>query len=448
MKTGFLTLALLACATFSAVASHKSVTNTAAGSLAKLIGTEARNVDSLTVAGPMNLADLRVAWDGAANGELKYLNISKAKLPGNKLPDYAFYVAEEQKGEKSALDIDEIVLPDSLVEIGAYAFRYCLVTKMKLPETLTKLGEGAFYSCNLTNEWRGDDFRLPEGVEEIPDYCFFRTVQSHEFHFPSTIRRIGEYAFFETLIHRIVLPESLEEIGYRAFYRCAVKEVEFTGGCRTLGEEIFVDCPILESIVMPNDPEVIPPHFVGAAAVTELFVPECVRRIESHAFSALHDLQTVVLPSNLAELGDQPITQCGLKTIDIYCHATVPPVCEGYVLRGGTSFNLYVLPGTKELYAAAPGWNEAKSVTEMSADDFPVAGIGNPAVGDAHSLLITAGHGSITVTSTSGQAVSVTIYNLDGKLFFAGEANPTITVDLPAGAYIVTAPPTSAKVIL
>ena len=101
-------VAALVIGALSMSASQLTVTNTAAGKLSALIGNEARNVDSLTVEGPMDLKDIRVAWDGAFNGQLKYLNIAKAEFKDNKIPDYALYVKTEQKGEKRFLNIDEV----------------------------------------------------------------------------------------------------------------------------------------------------------------------------------------------------------------------------------------------------------------------------------------------------------------------------------------------------
>ena len=463
MKKQILTLALCICAFLTSTASHRSVSITQAGSLSRAINSsEVRGLDSLTVAGPMNLSDLRVAWDGAYYGSLKFLDISKASFEDNKIPDYAFFDADIQKGEHAFLDINEIVLPSNLEAIGAYSFRNTMVTKMKLPASLKTLGEGSFYTCNLAYENRGDSFSFPEGIEEIPDYCFYGAFSASELRLPSTIRRIGEAAFSGTFLKKVVFPPEMEAIADKAFFSTSLEEVEFTGNCQSLGEQIFNDSPMLKSISLPDNAATIPSYFLNGSAIRTLEIPEAVRVIKKYAFGLNGLLEDVVLHEGIEEIDDNAFYNSGkinmiilpstlqrvgshsFKTPDVYCSAVVPPACADNF--NDKSFTLYVLPGLKSVYESAPGWSAADEIIEIAAEQFPVAGIKTIDAAADTEITVTSAEGGILVNSLKNGPVSFSVYSTDGTLIHKAAANPESEVRLPAGIYIVATADDAVKV--
>ena len=57
-------------------------------------------------------------------------------------------------------------IPESVEEIGSYAFAYSGLTKVTIPENIKKIGENAFNETQLT------EITIPSTVEEIGDYAF------------------------------------------------------------------------------------------------------------------------------------------------------------------------------------------------------------------------------------------------------------------------------------
>ncbi|MBR2650600.1 MAG: leucine-rich repeat protein [Clostridia bacterium] len=138
----------------------------------------------------------------------------------------------------------EIILPDSLISIGGYAFAGTkLLSKINLPTSLLRLGEGAFSFASAISEievpcgiskietftFRGcrslKRARLAKGVRSIGfgafEHCGFLT----EISLPDTVEKIDESAFFCCRrMPAIKLPTSLTEIGYTAFDGCAALE--------------------------------------------------------------------------------------------------------------------------------------------------------------------------------------------------------------------------------
>ena len=78
---------------------------------------------------------------------------------------------------------------------------------------LTALASNCFASSNI------EQIILPEGLEEIGDEAFMWT-QLNRVKFPSTLKVIGGYAFSGTMLTEAFLNEGLETIGAGAFARC------------------------------------------------------------------------------------------------------------------------------------------------------------------------------------------------------------------------------------
>ena len=59
--------------------------------------------------------------------------------------------------------LEQVELPDGLLEIGEYAFNKCIALKrIKIPSTLECIREGAFYKC-----YQLEEVELGEGLLEI-----------------------------------------------------------------------------------------------------------------------------------------------------------------------------------------------------------------------------------------------------------------------------------------
>ncbi|MDE5686750.1 MAG: leucine-rich repeat domain-containing protein [Paramuribaculum sp.] len=466
MKHPFLAAILCLCTFIPSLASHRSVSITQAGSLSRAINSsEVRALDSLTVAGPMNLSDLRVVWDGAYYGSLKFLDISKALFEGNKIPDYAFYNPDKQKGgieTKSFLYIDEIILPDNIVEFGKYAFRYTYLTKMDIPQTLRKLGTGAFFVCNLPFDGRADSlFRLPEGIEEIPDSCFTGSVKGNTFHFPSTLKRLGDYNFSNCVIKHVTFPENMEEIGDHVFESTYIENAHFAGNCRKIGISFLSDCQFLTEANLPNDIDTINSSYLAYTFVKSIEIPSSVKVIKTNAFWKNGSLKSITFNEGLEEIEENAFNHSVVNSItlpstlerigqyaiianNIYCLATTPPKVESGA--PSSNFTLYVLPGLKSVYESAPGWSAATEIIEIAAEQFPVAGIKTIDAAADTEITVTSAEGGILVNSIKNGPVNFSVYSTDGTLIHSATANPEAEVKLPAGIYVVATADEAVKV--
>lgn len=139
----------------------------------------------------------------------------------------------------SSLFLHEIILPNTLVEIGDYAFQGSYISNFKFPQTLRRIGcraflgssiagnvilpssidfidNGAFYNCDHMTQ-----IVFPKNLRSIPDMCFYDCNALKSSPLPEGLVSIGEQAFYNASKFNPRLPKTLTSIGWAAFSHCA-----------------------------------------------------------------------------------------------------------------------------------------------------------------------------------------------------------------------------------
>ena len=113
--------------------------------------------------------------------------------------------------------LPNIAIPDSVTDIGDYAFEYCCsMSNMVIPNSVTSIGDYAFYGCrSLSN------IVIPDSVTKIGDYTFSVCSSLSKIVIPNSVTKIGDYAFSDcSSLSKIVIPDSVTDIGDYAFAHC------------------------------------------------------------------------------------------------------------------------------------------------------------------------------------------------------------------------------------
>ncbi|WP_221410411.1 leucine-rich repeat domain-containing protein, partial [Apibacter muscae] len=178
---------------------------TAPGGLESLVSSEKNTITDLTLTGTLNAADFATIRSMAA---LQNLNLEKANLVDNTLPNSAFY------GKK----INNLWLPKTLENVEAHAFSSSNIKSLDFSKSpnLSKIGYYAFQNLILTNGNTLDfshnpklsNFPLsPDRNEPRSAFCNFKG----EVILPNELKVLPNNLFvgFSGKIH---LPEELEEI--------------------------------------------------------------------------------------------------------------------------------------------------------------------------------------------------------------------------------------------
>lgn len=111
----------------------------------------------------------------------------------------------------------EIVLPDTIKEIGEFAFAGSSNLKsITLPFGLQKIDEGAFSECeNLRLS------TLPTGIKVLSNYVFSGCKCIEKFIIPDTVEEIGDGAFDGSGLECIEIPSSVNKVSQTAFSDCS-----------------------------------------------------------------------------------------------------------------------------------------------------------------------------------------------------------------------------------
>ena len=117
-----------------------------------------------------------------------------------KAEEQGLVFSEDKKTLKKCInkEIAEVVIPDSVTEIGYGAFYGCTsLTSVVIPNSVTEIGWEAFYGCtSLTS------VVIPDSVTEI-----------------------GRNAFYGcTSLTSVVIPDSVTQIGWEAFAGAGCEE--------------------------------------------------------------------------------------------------------------------------------------------------------------------------------------------------------------------------------
>ena len=183
--------------------------------------------------------------------------------------------------------VKEIILPDTVEEIGPEAFAKCLeLKKIHIPDGLKKIGYGAFYDCRSLQE-----IVLPDSVDTIGKCAFACCNSLTEFQIPENLSSMGSGVFANCT----------------ALERFTKKEAEPNGnGNVKSGKE-----PVLRddgAIYTADGTELL--AYPAADPRDTFSVAEGTKKIAYRAFSGA-SLEEVVLPEGLEEIGSYAFFGCG-----------------------------------------------------------------------------------------------------------------------------------------
>ena len=144
----------------------------------------------------------------------------------------------------------EYRIPETVVEIGNYAFAECTgLTSIVIPKTVVKIEDNAFYKCTgLTT------LIIPESVVEIENYVFYECKELKSLVIPESVVKIGNCAFYECkCLTSLIIPESVVEIGNTTFQGCkGLTSISIPLSVEKIGDYAFSDCSGLKSVKISN----------------------------------------------------------------------------------------------------------------------------------------------------------------------------------------------------
>ena len=233
--------------------------------------------------------------------------------------------------------IKEIVIPDTVTEIKAYAFHGWNGTSITLPDSVTSIGDYAFYNCsNLTS------ITIPDSVTSIGERAFENCssltsvyytgdiaswcgitfsgyysnplryahnlyinneIISGEIVLPNTVTQIPDYTFRNSNITSIIIPDSVTSIGSYAFYECSnLTSVYYTG-------DIASWCGITFSGYSSNPLIYVHNLYIDNELIKDIVIPDTVTEIKAYAFHGWNGT-SITIPDSVTSIGEEAFSYC------------------------------------------------------------------------------------------------------------------------------------------
>mgnify|MGYP004531026603 CR=1 FL=1 len=222
-----------------------------------------------------------------------------------------------------------ITLPETVTEIGRYAFANCnLLEEINFPDGLKKIEERAFSNCTSVKK-----IDFSENVNDIGPHSFDSDIALTEVTIPLNLQDADIYYEYNSYDHnawgifngcvnlktvnfaegtsyihggmfagsgltKISLPDTVVRVGDYAFSNCSsLNSFATGGGLQDIGANAFANCTSLKDLEFLDSLEGIGEGaFYGCTGFTELTLPETLSEIGIEAFGNCTSLKKVILP--------------------------------------------------------------------------------------------------------------------------------------------------------
>ena len=276
-------------------------------------------------------------------------------------------------GRKSIISV---IIPDSVISIGDYAFANCYsLTNITIPNSVTGIGTGVFLRC-----YSLESITIPNSVTDIGERAFEECFSLASVKISESVTNIRKDTFFRCYsLTSITIPASITNIENLAFSGCySLVEVcnksslkitaapnslngsvgywakqiitdETQSAIKYVGDYIFYDDGTDVYLVkyVGNETDITLPQYNGGqeykikeyafykkTEIISVTIPESVTRIMYQAFDSCTSLTRIVIPSSMETI---------IQDAFIYCYSLVE-VCNKSSLNitAGRQENGYV----------------------------------------------------------------------------------------------------------
>ena len=232
--------------------------------------------------------------------------------------------------------LTELNLPDTLLEIGSYAFSGCAsLSELILPDSLTTLGGRCFKDAKALKRMDiRKNYILPSGTACSPfEGSGVETLVFHE-----GVTDITAHLFDDgcSNMTELILPSTIDTIGGYAFANCKalkslkvnsnirpphatvvspfkggdIENIEIASGVTYLGDYLFSGaCSSMTRLVLPEGMTVLGSNvFSGCSSLSELYIPKTMQEMGIHAFEDCVSLKVLNMNSSFRKTNGAAIS--------------------------------------------------------------------------------------------------------------------------------------------
>ena len=241
------------------------------------------------------------------------------------------------------------------------AFNSCKIENVILPDSLLLIGAQAFYGCKLLKE-----VIIPNNVYYIGIQAFCGCCQLEKIAIPNTVNYIDSMAFGGCgLLKNCVLPPNLDVLENDLFSFCGLLyNIILPDKLEVINRDVFWNCKSLQSLVIPKHVIEIKDNPFRGSGITEIrcdssafifensllmsvdkteliacltrkkfvSVPSSIKTIKSHAFSGCNTIERIFLPDGVTDIKDHAFSEC-VSLIELTIPSSVKNIHRGFLVE-------------------------------------------------------------------------------------------------------------------
>ena len=154
---------------------------------------------------------------------------------------------------------------------------------------------------------------IPNSVTNIGEYAFYGCTGLTSLIITNSVKSIGNYAFGSCRgLTSVTIGNSVTSIGNSVFSNCSkLTSVTIPNSVTSIGESAFIECSSLSTITIPNSVTSIGEYaFAGCGELTSITIPSSVTSIGKYAFYYCSGLTSITIPNSVTNIGDGAFAEC------------------------------------------------------------------------------------------------------------------------------------------